>query len=168
MPPGAGRRGRAARHRSRRKGNPMSHHHDHEQWHRYAHLKKRAAAGQINRRAFLELASAIGIGSISAASADRAMSAAESRGQGRCALEKSYDYIVVGAGSAGCAIAASLSENAACRVLLIEAGETISTGPLCKALCFGRPPSERTSIGPITPPRRPGRRGESSTGREGR
>jgi len=37
-------------------------------------------------------------------------------------LRESYDYIVIGAGSAGCAVAGRLAEDQSCRVGLIEAG----------------------------------------------
>jgi choline dehydrogenase len=80
------------------------------------------ARGNLDRRRFLEVAASSGlIASLSAAGLDQALAASETQQANRARIRDSYDYVVVGAGTAGCILAAGLAE-AGVDVLLIEAG----------------------------------------------
>jgi choline dehydrogenase len=84
----------------------------------------RVARGQLGRRRFMQLAAAAGVARLlDPLQVAQALAAGDTQNNNRRSDRASYDYIVVGAGAAGCIIASRLAQSEA-EVLLIEAGGT--------------------------------------------
>jgi choline dehydrogenase len=88
-------------------------------------LERSLIAGRINRRAFMVGAMATGLlsGTAAQALADDLDEARAVQDKNTRALKRAYDYIVVGAGSAGCALVGTLAKrDPSAQILLLEAG----------------------------------------------
>ena len=84
-----------------------------------------AYAGRISRRRFFKALVAIGVTVVAARDmAEHAALAQAVQDAQLAALKSEYDYIIAGAGSAGCVMAHRLSQNGRSSVLLIEGGGT--------------------------------------------
>ncbi len=80
-------------------------------------------AGRIDRRTFVKAMLTLGVASSSvAAMAAHATAVQTKHSSLAAALADEFDYVVCGAGSSGCVVAARLTENPDVRVLLLEAG----------------------------------------------
>lgn len=88
-------------------------------------LERALIAGLINRRTFIVGAMATGLllGSAVPALADELDAMREAQARNLRSLKRSYNYVVVGAGSAGCALVGTLAKTEpSAQILLIEAG----------------------------------------------
>jgi choline dehydrogenase len=88
-------------------------------------LEHRLISGAITRRHFIQATLAAGLVGISGidALADELDAIRANQEKRRVSLAKTYDYIVVGAGSAGCSLVGALAKHKAARILVLEAGE---------------------------------------------
>lgn len=88
-------------------------------------LEHSVITGKMSRRTFISAALAAGLlGAMPLQLlADELENIREAQANKLKQLEKNYDYIVVGSGSAGCALVGSLAEKTDANILLIEAGD---------------------------------------------
>ena len=87
-------------------------------------LERALIAGRLNRRGFIRAATAAGFGSLGLSTlADELDAMRANQNERGAKLKASYDYVVVGAGSAACALVGRLAKRKGASILMIEAGD---------------------------------------------
>ncbi len=87
-------------------------------------LERSLIAGQIGRRSFIRAAAALGLSATAITTlADELDSARANQKEKSGKLQASYDYIVVGTGTAACALVGRLATRSDASILMIEAGD---------------------------------------------
>jgi choline dehydrogenase len=87
-------------------------------------LERAFITGKLSRRGFVQAIAAAGLSTAGLpALADELQAIRDNQTQRASQLQNSYDYIVIGTGSAGCALAGRLAERTDANILLIEAGD---------------------------------------------
>ncbi len=87
-------------------------------------LERAFIAGRLTRRGFISAIGAAGLATTGLpALADELEAIRTNQNERAAKLLPSYDYVVVGTGSAGCALAGRLAERTDANILLIEAGD---------------------------------------------
>ncbi len=90
---------------------------------RQERLERAFITGKLSRRGFINAIAAAGLGTAGvSALADELQAIRDNQAQRAAQLQAAYDYIVVGTGSAGCALAGRLAERTDANILIIEAG----------------------------------------------
>lgn len=82
------------------------------------------ATGKLSRRGLMKRLAAAGLGAaVSVASVSQAIAAGLVQSGNSANIKEEYDYIIVGAGAAGCALARRLADGTDASILVIEAGD---------------------------------------------
>jgi choline dehydrogenase len=87
-------------------------------------LERALIAGRMSRRGFMRAAMAAGFASVGLSALAGELDAIRANQTARSAkLQASYDYVVVGTGSAACAMVGRLATRKEASILMIEAGD---------------------------------------------